>query len=38
MSFELNRKLAARREPLPGAAAICPITASIRRSMPLMVN
>jgi len=31
MSFELNRKLAARRPPLPTAAAVDPVTAGIIR-------
>ncbi|WP_395393322.1 hydantoinase B/oxoprolinase family protein [Novosphingobium sp. BL-8A] len=31
MSYELNRKLAARREPLPTTAAIDPVTADIIR-------
>jgi len=31
MSYELNRKLAARREPLPTTAGIDPVTASIIR-------
>lgn len=31
MSFELNRKLAARRPPLPSSAAIDPVTAAIIR-------
>jgi N-methylhydantoinase B len=31
MSFELNRKLAARREPLPTSATVDPVTASIIR-------
>ena len=31
MSFELNRKLAAKREPLPTAATVDPVTAAIIR-------
>ncbi|HEY5761459.1 MAG TPA: hydantoinase B/oxoprolinase family protein [Steroidobacter sp.] len=31
MSFELNRKLAARREPLPTSATVDPVTAAIVR-------
>jgi len=31
MSFELNRKLAARREPLPASVAVDPVTADIIR-------
>ncbi|HET8883110.1 MAG TPA: hydantoinase B/oxoprolinase family protein [Solimonas sp.] len=31
MSFELNKKLAARRDPLPTAATVDPVTASIIR-------
>ena len=31
MSFELNRRLAARREPLPTSATVDPVTASIIR-------
>ncbi|HEY6132001.1 MAG TPA: hypothetical protein VIV27_08275, partial [Halioglobus sp.] len=31
MSFELNRRLAARREPLPTTATVDPVTANIIR-------
>jgi N-methylhydantoinase B len=31
MSFELNRQLAARRDPLPTSASVDPVTADIIR-------